>query len=266
MGVLNITPDSFSDGGLYAEIEDAIARGIKMAEDGADIIDIGGESTRPATFRDKTPLNAEIEKQRVIPVIERLSKECPDVPISIDTYKADVAKMALEAGASIVNDISGLSYDADMAPLVAECGCPVVIMHIPGSPRDIAVKVTYNDIIKDLSQYFQHQIRYAHENGIKDAQILIDPGIGFGKNTEINLEIIRRLDELKQLGYPIVLGPSRKRFIGEVLGIDNTWDRKEGTAAAIAAGIIKGASIVRVHDIVEMARVAKMTDAIIRTS
>ncbi len=264
MGVLNVTPDSFSDGGLFAEIESAVRHAHRMVADGADILDIGGESTRPATFGDRSPLPPDEEKRRILPVIQRLHTELPHVPLSIDTYKADVAAAALDAGAGLVNDISGLTFDPDMAALVAGRGCPVVLMHLLGSPRDIPLRPHYDDVIADIRAFFERQIAYAHSHGVRDEQIRLDPGLGFGKTAQHNLEILRRLPELKSLGYPLVVGASRKKFLGRILGTDDPQDRREGTAAAVALSIAGGADVVRVHDVREMARVAKVSDAIVR--
>jgi dihydropteroate synthase len=263
MGVLNLTPDSFSDGGLYTSVDQAVMHAFQMVEDGADILDIGGESTRPATFNDKSPLDAIEEMHRILPTLKRLAAEIPGVPISVDTYKSEVAAAALDVGAAIINDISGLTYDPEMAKLVAARDVPVIIMHLPGSPRDI-VEEAYADVIGDVSTFLGKQIRYAQSCGVNEEQILIDPGIGFGKNAFHNLEILRRLNEFTSLGYPIVVGASRKRFIGKVLGIDDPNDRLEGTAATVALSIQSGADIVRVHDVKQMARVAKVSDAIVR--
>lgn len=264
MGVLNITPDSFSDGGLYAEIDDALAQAHQMALDGAHVFDIGGESTRPATFDDHSPLPIEEEKRRILPVIARLAAELPHIPISVDTYKAEVAKAALKAGASIVNDISGLSYDPLMAALVAERSVPVILMHLPGKPRDLPLNPVYADVIADIKLFFDLQITYALSQGIKRDQLWLDPGLGFGKTAQDNLEILRRLSELKSYGLPLVVGASRKKFLGKILGTDDPNDRKEGTAATVALSIAAGADVVRVHDVREMARVAKVSDAIVR--
>jgi len=264
MGVLNATPDSFSDGGRYASTEAAVAHAYQMVEAGADIIDIGGESTRPATFGDKSPLSADAEMQRILPIVERLARELPGIPLSIDTYKAEVARAALEAGGSIVNDISGLTYDPMMAALVAECGAPVILMHLLGSPRDIPLKPVYTDVIAEVIAFFERQIALATLCGVAREQIWLDPGIGFGKTSQHNLEILRRLPEIKALGFPLVVGASRKKFLGKILGAEDPTDRIEGTAAAVALSIAGGADIVRVHDVKEMARVAKVSDAIAR--
>jgi dihydropteroate synthase len=264
MGILNVTPDSFSDGGLYGDVDAAVSHALQMARDGAHLLDIGGESTRPATFSDRTPLPIDKERDRVLPVIERLVREMPHIPLSIDTYKADVARAALDAGAMIVNDISGLSADPAMAALVAERGCPVIIMHLLGRPKEIPLHPVYEDVVADVRAFFERQIAFAKSHGIRSGQIWLDPGIGFGKTSQHNLTLLRRLPELKALGCPLVVGASRKRFLGKILGADDPEDRLEGTAATVALSIAGGADMVRVHDVREMARVAKVSDAIVR--
>jgi dihydropteroate synthase len=259
MGILNVTPDSFSDGGLFAGRDAAVAHARALAAEGADIIDIGGESTRPGAL----PLSEDEELRRVLPVIERIAADIP-VPVSIDTYKAGVARKALAAGASIVNDISGLRFSSDMAPIVADHGAAVVIMHIKGTPRDMQVDPVYEDVVGEIMDYLDESAAIALKAGIAGDRILIDPGIGFGKTLQHNLEIINRLDEFTALGYPIVMGTSRKRFIGTVLNIAEPRDRVEGTAATVALAIERGAHIVRVHDVGYMTKVARMTDAIVR--
>lgn len=264
MGVLNVTPDSFSDGGLFFDPERAVVQARRMADDGAHLLDIGGESTRPATFGDKAPLPADEEKRRILPVIARLTAEFPHLPLSVDTYKADVARAALDAGAAVVNDISGLTYDSGMAPLLAERGVPVILMHLLGRPKDIPLQPVYDDVVTDVRAFFLRQIAYAQAQGIEFTQLWLDPGLGFGKTTQHNLELLRRLPELKALGCPLVVGASRKKFLGKILGTDVPNDRLEGTAAAVALSIAGGADVVRVHDVREMARVARVSDAIVR--
>jgi dihydropteroate synthase len=260
MGILNVTPDSFSDGGRYADAEPALAHARDMAAAGADIIDIGGESTRPGA----APLAQEDELRRIIPLIERLSAELM-VPISVDTYKSSVAKKAIEAGAVIVNDISGLRFSPDMANVVADTGVAVVIMHIKGTPRDMQQHPVYDDVVGEVMAYLEEGIEIAVKAGVDREKILIDPGIGFGKTLEHNLILLNRLEEFRALGRPILLGPSRKKFIGTVLGIPVPEQRVDGTAAAVALGIERGASVLRVHDVARMAHVAKMTDAIVKS-
>jgi len=264
MGVLNVTPDSFSDGGQFATVEAAVAQAHHMAADGAHLLDIGGESTRPATFRDQTPLSAAEEMARILPVIARLAEELPQIPLSVDTYKAEVARAALGAGASVINDISGLQADPDMARLAAERGVPLVIMHLPGLPRHLPPTPVYTDVVADVCAFFERQVAYALSEGVQRDQIWLDPGIGFGKNIQHNLELLRRLPELKSLGLPLVVGASRKRFLGTILGTDDPQDRREGTAATVALSIAGGADMVRVHDVHEMARVARVSDAVVR--
>ena len=261
MGILNATPDSFSDGGRYADPEKALHHAREMVAAGADIIDIGGESTRPGA----APLAEEEELRRIIPLIERLSAELT-VPISVDTYKSTVAKKALEAGAGIVNDISGLRFSPDMARVVADAGAAVVIMHIKGTPRDMQQHPVYDDVVGEIMASLEAGIELAVKAGVDREKILIDPGIGFGKTLEHNLSLLNRLDEFKNLGRPVLLGTSRKKFIGTVLDIPVPEQRVDGTAATVAVGIERGASVVRVHDVARMAQVARMTDAILRTS
>lgn len=256
MGILNVTPDSFSDGGLYLDTDKAVERSFEIEKEGADMIDIGGESTRPGAL----PLSPEEELSRVIPVIEKLKSRLR-IPISIDTYKAEVAREAIKAGASIINDISGLRFDPEMATVAAEYDVPVVIMHIKGTPRDMQINPVYQDLIGEILHFLEEGISIALKAGVDDDMIIIDPGIGFGKTFEHNLEIINRLDKFRSLGMPILLGPSRKSFIGKILDLP-PGDRLEGTAAAVAIGIMKGTSIVRVHDVSSIVRVARVVDAI----
>lgn len=254
MGILNVTPDSFSDGGLYLCQDKAVDHGLAMEEEGADIIDVGGESSRPGSL----PCDVQEEKRRVIPVIRQLAKKVK-VPISIDTYKSEVASAALEEGAAIVNDISALGFDPKMAGVVAKHKACVVLMHIKGTPADMQQNPVYKDLIPEIISYLREGLKMADEAGI--SQAIIDPGIGFGKSIAHNLEIIRRLSALKILKRPILIGPSRKSFIGHILNLPSD-QRLEGTAAACCAAILNGANIIRVHDIRQMRRVAKMTDAI----
>ena len=257
MGILNVTRDSFSDGGLYFDKSAAIKRALQMVEEGADIIDIGGESTRPGA----EPVAVEEELRRTIPVIEALAKKI-NVPISIDTYKSEVAEKALDAGASIVNDISGLRFDPEMAKVVSDYKVPVVIMHIKGRPKDMQQNPVYEALVPEIMDYLREGIRLAKESGVSEDKIIIDPGIGFGKTFNHNLEIINNLHEFTLLEKPILIGPSRKAFIGKILGNVSETDRLEGTSAAVAISIMNGANIIRVHDIKEMVRVARVADAI----
>ena len=259
MGILNVTPDSFSDGGEHMDPSRAVEHAARMVADGADMIDIGGESTRPGSG----PVALEEELRRTIPVISKLAKNIA-VPISIDTNKAEVARQAIAAGASIVNDISGLRYDPDMPEVVAGHKVPVVIMHIKGRPRDMQNDPVYEALIPEIMDYFRISIRLAKKFGIPEDMMILDPGIGFGKTFDHNLELLNNLDRLAVLEKPILVGPSRKAFIGRILDGAPASDRLEGTAAAVAVSIMKGANIVRVHDVREMAKVVRVVDAIRR--
>ncbi|MFO0751828.1 MAG: dihydropteroate synthase [Thermodesulfovibrionales bacterium] len=259
MGVLNVTPDSFSDGGRFFDKGRAVEHAHRMVEEGADILDIGGESTRPGS----DPVSLDEELRRTLPVIEAIAKAV-NVPVSIDTYKAEVARRALDAGASLVNDISGLRFDPGMPKLVAERGVPVVLMHIKGDPKNMQKNPAYEALIPEVMEYLRTSILLALEAGVHENRILLDPGIGFGKTASHNLEIIGNLKEFARLGKPLVMGVSRKAFIGTILDGAPAGDRLEGTAAAVAVSLLNGAHIVRVHDVKEMARVAKVVDAIKR--
>lgn len=260
MGILNLTPDSFSDGGKFLDVQVALDQAKQMLSAGADIIDIGGESTRPGS----DPVSAAEEIERVLPVIEQLKKEA-QAPVSIDTTKAAVAEAAIKAGVDMVNDISGLRFDPDMARVVAEANLPVCLMHIKGQPKNMQQKPVYTDVMEEVINYLSEGLAIAQKAGILLEKIIVDPGIGFGKTVEHNLEILRRLRELKALGRPVLIGTSRKSLIGQVLGLP-VDQRLEGTAATVALSIVNGADIIRVHDVKAMSRVAKMTDAIVRRS
>ncbi len=259
MGILNVTPDSFSDGGHYIDPENALVHAREMAAAGADIIDIGGESTRPGA----DAISEQEELRRIIPLIERLSTELT-VPLSVDTYKSLVAHKALEAGASVVNDISGLRFSPDMARVVADHDASLVIMHIKGTPRDMQQNPVYDDVVGEVLSYLEEGIELAVRGGVDRERIFIDPGIGFGKTLEHNLTLIARLDEFRVLGRPVLIGTSRKKFIGTILNVPVPADRIDGTAATVALSIERGASMVRVHDVARMVHVARMTDAIVR--
>jgi dihydropteroate synthase len=259
MGILNVTPDSFSDGGSYFRRDSAVERALAMENDGADIIDVGGESTRPGA--EKVSVKEEIE--RVVPVIEEITKRL-HIPVSIDTYKAAVADAAVSAGASMINDISGLRFDPQLPSIAAMHKIPVVIMHIKGTPANMQKNPVYTSLISEIMDYLREGIHIAMQAGIPEDMIILDPGIGFGKTVEHNLEIIQRLNEFEGLEKPVLLGHSRKAFIGRVLDDLPVTDRLEGTAAAAAIGIFNGANIIRVHDVKEMVRVARVADAIRR--
>jgi len=257
MGILNVTSDSFSDGGLFLDESSAIERAIRMEDEGADIIDIGGESTRPGS----EPVSLEEELKRTIPVIEAISGKLR-IPVSIDTYKSEVARRAIEAGASMVNDISGLRFDPEMAPVLSQYDVALVLMHIKGTPRNMQKNPVYTDLFSEITDYLKEGINIATEGGIARERIVIDPGIGFGKTPEHNLQIINNLDRLSPLCRPVLVGASRKSFIGRILNNAPASERLEGTAAAVAISVMKGADIVRVHDVREMTRVVRVADAI----
>ena len=259
LGILNVTPDSFSDGGRFVDVESAVAHARAMVADGADVIDVGGESTRPGS----EPLPADEELARVLPVIKAVASRIT-TPISIDTYKSAVARRTVEAGAAMVNDISALAFDPAMARTVAELGVPVCLMHVRGTPKNMQINPVYSDVVAEVKVELAQRIAVALAAGIRPENIVVDPGFGFAKAAGHNLELLRRLRELTDLGYPLLSGTSRKSTIGKVLGGLPVEDRLEGTAATVALSIANGTSIVRVHDVKEMARVAKMTDAVVR--
>ncbi|OGP71231.1 MAG: dihydropteroate synthase [Deltaproteobacteria bacterium RBG_13_60_28] len=244
MGVVNITPDSFSDGGRFFHRDDALAQARALAAAGADILDIGGESTRPFA----EPVSLEEELRRVIPVIETLAGEV-NLPISIDTYKAPIARAALEAGASLINDISALRFDPDMAPLAAEKQVPVVLMHMRGTPRDMQIEPHYVDLLGEIKAFFQERLDFAVSQGLDRELLVLDPGIGFGKTWRHNLEIINHLEVFLDLGCPLLVGPSRKAFIGQILGLPNGEVRDIGTLAALGVAVLRGARMVRTHNL-----------------
>jgi len=256
MGILNVTPDSFSDGGMYYNATQAIEFALQMEEEGADIIDVGGESTRPGA---KT---VELQKEcdRILPVIEGIRTKS-DILISIDTYKSEVARKSIATGAGMVNDISGMTFDPNMVDVIKDSGLPVVIMHIKGTPKNMQKNPYYEDLMQELTEYFEERKKFARAKGILDQQIILDPGIGFGKRLQDNFQLLRELKKIVDMGFPVLIGPSKKSFIG--LTLDLPIDQRlEGTAAAVTTGILKGARIVRVHDVKEMKRVALITDSI----
>lgn len=256
MGVLNVTPDSFSDGGLYLDPGAAVKHALAMADEGADLIDIGAESSRPGAV----PVAEAEELRRLVPVVQEVCRRIP-VPVSVDTTKAAVAAAALESGAAIINDISALRSDRAMAGIVAKAGAGLVLMHMQGTPQTMQRAPQYTDIVAEVREFLGARLQAAVEGGIAAEQILLDPGIGFGKNLQQNLILLDRLDSFQALGRPILVGVSRKAFIGEVLG-RRTGDRLLGTAAAVAAAVLRGARVVRVHDVKAMQDVVKVIDAI----
>jgi dihydropteroate synthase len=252
MGILNVTPDSFSDGGEFVDVEKAVNQAKKMVAEGADIIDVGGESTRPGSME----VDAEEELARVLPVVKRLVKEV-DVPISVDTYKAEVAEKVLEVGAHIINDVWGMQRDANMASVIAKFDVPIIVMH---NQKGTEYK---KDIMEEICQFLKRSIDIGVKSGIKSENIILDPGIGFGKTPEQNMVVMSRLGELNDLGCPVLLGTSRKSMIGKILDLP-AKERVEGTIATTVLGITQGVDIIRVHDVKENLRAAKVTDAIVR--
>ena len=259
MGVVNVTPDSFSDGGLHFKKNDALDHAKRLITEGADIIDIGGESTRPGSNR----VSIQEEIDRTIPVIKSLKNFDPKCLISIDTYKFEVAEQAVLAGAKIINDISGLSFDSNMVSLVAENKLPIIIMHMKGTPKNMQNETYYDDLLVEINYFFKKQIEFAKSKGVKDKQIILDPGIGFGKSFEDNFKIIKNLNLIKSHGYPVLIGTSRKAFIGNCLNNAPIGDRLFGTAATVSIGINNGAKIIRVHDVYQMKQVVTVTEKLI---
>ena len=260
MGVLNVTPDSFSDGGKFLDVDRAVEHAREMARAGADIIDIGGESTRPGS----APVGAEEESRRVVPVVEQLS----DLLVSVDTMKAEVAEKALGAGARIVNDISALRFDPRMVEVVRQAGAGVVLMHMQGTPQTMQQDPQYEDVVTEVRMFLAERIGFAVAHGLKKSQIAVDPGIGFGKTVEHNLQLLARLEELSSLGCPVVVGTSRKSFLAKVLAPHEAEPGREtdqrlwGTAATVAWAVEHGARVVRVHDVAAMANVVRMVEAV----
>jgi dihydropteroate synthase len=260
MGVLNVTPDSFSDGGKFLDVDRAVAHAREMAQAGADIIDVGGESSRPGAL----PVSAEEELGRVLPVVEHLR----DLVVSVDTTKSEVAGMALAAGARIVNDISALQFDPRMAEIVRDAGAGVVLMHMQGTPQTMQQEPRYDDVVAEVLSFLMERIVFAEARGLKKTQIAVDPGIGFGKTVEDNLRLLAHLDELGSLGCPLLVGTSRKSFIGKVLASHGAGPARKvdgrpwGTAATIAWAVAHGARILRVHDVAEMSDVVRMVEAV----
>ena len=266
MGILNVTPDSFSDGGRFLSLDKAVEHAVQMEKDGADIIDIGGESTRPGA----SPVSVEVEMNRVVPVIEQLIEKL-DVPLSIDTYKSVVARKALDLGVGMVNDITAFRGDPGLADVVKDYDVPICLMHMKGNPRDMQVNPVYDDVVNEIRVFLKERTSYAISQGIKRENIIVDPGIGFGKRTgkgvEDNCEILHRLSELKSLGFPILVGASRKTFIGNVCGGDTALpvsERLEGSLAAACVAVMNGADIIRVHDVKETRRCVDFVDYVIR--
>ena len=259
MGIINVTPDSFSDGGKYANVEAAVMRAKQMVADGADIIDIGGESSRPGA----EPITANEECRRVIPVVQAVAEQF-QIPISVDTYKAKVAREALSAGACVINDITALHGDPNMCQIVADAQAGVILMHMQGVPATMQKAPTYQNVVTEVHAWLTEVASQAVDRGIDSSRIMIDPGIGFGKTFDHNLEILRHLMQFRGIGYPMLVGVSRKKFIGRILDLP-VHQREEGTAATVAWSIINGANVVRVHDVAKMKQVAQVIDTICRT-
>ena len=259
MGIINVTPDSFSDGGKYANVEATVMRAKQMVADGADIIDIGGESSRPGA----EPITANEECRRVIPVVQALAEQS-QIPISVDTYKAKVAHEALSAGACVINDITALHGDPNMCQIVADAQAGVILMHMQGVPATMQKAPTYQNVVAEVHAWLTEVASQAVDRGIDSSRIMIDPGIGFGKTFDHNLEILRHLMQFRGIGYPMLVGVSRKKFIGRILNLP-VHQREEGTAATVAWSIINGANVVRVHDVARMKQVAQVINTICRT-
>ena len=260
MGILNVTPDSFSDGGEFARTSSALIQAQKMIKNGADIIDIGGQSTRPGAEQ----ISLAEELKRVIPIIQAIRQQA-NIPISIDTTSAEVARSAIEAGADLINDISGGTYDRNMFVTAAQLEVPIILMHIKGTPQTMQSLTNYGDLITEIKTFLEQQISKAIAFGIPQSNIIIDPGIGFAKNTAQNIQLIQQLSQFKTLNAPILIGVSRKSFIGKITGRDNPKDRIWGTAAACCGAIANGTDIIRVHDVAQMHDVAKVADTIWRS-
>lgn len=256
VGVLNVTPDSFSDGGQHFDLNMAVEHALKMQSDGADIIEVGGESTRPGSER----VSVKDELARVIPVLEELKHKL-NIPIAVDTYKSQVARAAIESGASIINDISALRFDVEISDVIAETGALLVLMHMRGEPATMQKIEPSEDIFAEIESDLTYAIRHAENRGVKREQIIIDPGIGFGKTLEQNLAIINHLERFNSFNLPLMVGTSRKSFIGRITGRPAD-ERLFGTAASVAAAIMRGAHMIRVHDVKEMVEVAQITDAV----
>ncbi|HDK7155349.1 TPA: dihydropteroate synthase [Clostridium botulinum] len=258
MGIINCTPDSFYEGSRKKSIEEALKTAEKMLKEGAEILDIGGESTRPGS----DPVDEEEEIKRVVTVIKEIKNKFKDAIISIDTYRANTAKAAIEAGADIVNDISAMKYDENMVKVVKEYNIPVILMHIKGKPKDMQIDPVYGDLMKEIHLYFNERIEYCKSHGIREDKIILDPGIGFGKTVEHNLKIMNRIEELKSFNLPVLLAASRKATIGKVLGDLPTEERLEGTIALSCLAVDAGLQMVRVHDVKENTRAIRMLEAV----
>jgi dihydropteroate synthase len=260
MGVVNVTPDSFSDGGLFLDADAAVQHGLQLVDEGADILDVGGESTRPGA----EPVSEDEERQRVLPVVERLAQDA-GARLSIDTTKVAVARAALEAGASLVNDVSALRFDPGMAALVAETGAGCCLMHMLGEPRTMQEDPRYDDVVSDVKAFLEERLAFAVAEGVEEERVWLDPGIGFGKTVEHNLELLRRLDEIVAIGRPVVVGTSRKSFLGKLVGGRAEGERLPGTIATNVLALERGARVFRVHDVAQNADALAVAAATVRT-
>ncbi len=258
VGILNVTPDSFSDGGDFLDPEAAASHAAAMLDEGAEIIDVGGESTRPGS----DPVGQEDEIRRVIPVIEEILSTCPGAVISVDTYRSGTAEAALEAGASLVNDVSALRADPRMASVVAQAGCPVVLMHMKGEPKTMQREPRYEDVVREVRDFLARRAEYAVAAGVED--VVVDPGIGFGKNLGHNLALLHDLDAIVDLGFPVLLGASRKRFIGRITGVQEARERVFGTVATTVLAYERGARLFRVHDVRANREALAVAEAVVR--
>lgn len=260
IGILNVTPDSFSDGGEFFDPEAAATRALEMLDEGADVVDVGGESTRPGS----DPVSAAEEVRRVVPVVREILARRPEAVISVDTYRAGTAEAALGAGARIVNDVTALRGDPRAAAVVAEAGCPVVLMHMKGEPKTMQERPFYEDVVGEVRDFLAARAEDAVAAGVEPGNIIVDPGIGFGKTLEHNLELLRNLDAIVALGFPVLVGASRKRFIGTITGVERAADRVSGTLAANVLALEKGASLFRVHDVRANREALAVADAVLR--
>jgi dihydropteroate synthase len=260
MGIVNVTPDSFSDGGLFTDPRAAVAHGARLVDEGADILDVGGESTRPGS--EEVPADEELG--RILPVIEGLRSARPDVPISVDTRKPEVAAKALAAGAAIVNDVTAATTDRTMFAVAGDTGAGIVLMHMLGDPKTMQVDPRYEDVVAEVHEFLRERVEAALFAGMTAEHLAIDPGIGFGKTVEHNLELLRNLDSLRDLDAAVMVGASRKRFIGTLTGVDEAADRVEGSIAAAVWSVSQGIDVLRVHDVGQTVRALKVADAIVR--
>jgi dihydropteroate synthase len=260
VGVLNVTPDSFSDGGVFLDPEKAAAHAVTMLDEGARIIDVGGESTRPGS----EPVTPEEEARRVVPVVERILAERPDAIVSIDTYRAGTAEAALEAGAHVVNDVTALRGDPRLASVVAGARCPVILMHMLGEPKTMQRNPRYGDVVREVRDFLAERAEHAVAAGVEEENIILDPGIGFGKTLEHNLTLLHHLDSIVELGFPVLVGASRKSFIGRITGVEDARDRVPGTVATTVLAYERGATLFRVHDVRVNREALEVTRAILR--